>query len=1130
MNNGVAEVRDVREEAELRTLRYELETFVCEGQYEQGLSRILGTYLTNLDNPAQPAAWISGFFGSGKSHLAKMLRALWTDFEFPDGARARGLARLPQDIQDQLRELSTAGRRYAGVHAASGTLSAGADESVRLAFLGIVFRSVDLPQKYPFARFVLWLRAQGIEDEVRAEIESKGKNFDRELTNLYVSPVLAKALMKAIPGFADTSADALRAIQSQFPQVTDVSNDEVFEAVHDALSQDGQLPCTLVVLDEVQQYIGEARSRSIEVQELVEFCCNKFGGKLLLVATGQAALSGAALLERLQARFTVSVMLSDTDVEAVIREIVLAKRPDRVAPLREVLERHSGEITRQLTGTSIGHTAADEADLVRDYPLLPVRRRFWERVLRAVDRAGTAGQLRTQLKVVHEAVKDVAKQRVGWVVPADFLYRQLDHDLLSTGVLLREVRDDIIEKQRDGSADGELRARLCALIFLIGKLPREQGSDSGVRATPESLADLMVEDLGAGGGALRQRIPELLTELVDRHFLIQVEGEYRLQTKESQAWNNDFRVRYEQLLAEDQRLEHDRADRLRAEATTRFGGVKLQHGRSNVQRKVQLEFGRDVPEATGHSVPVWVRDGWQEDENAVVADAKRLGAESAVVLVHIPNRASEQLRKSAAAMLAASEVISIRPSPATPEGVEAREAMQTRRRDAEENMRSALETIFGGVQVFLAGGESYHGITAEAAIKDAAASALVRLFPQFAAGDDPKWESVIRRAKTGDGGALEAVGHKGDVDKHPVCKAVLNEIGSGKKGSDLRKVFQNVPYGWPQDTVDAALMILHLTGHVRATQVGVPLEPKQLDQTKIGPTDFRAENTVISTSDKIALRQLFQAVGVSCQPGEETVKANDFVRAALELAARAGGEPPSPAAPGTARLIEIRSLSGNDQLAALVKDRTTLLDVVQAWALAAQRINDRMPRWRKLETLAHHARDLLVAEEIAPQIESILAQRQLIDDPDVVAPLCERITAELRTALKEVVSTHRASFETQLKALEESATWQQVSVTDRARILAEQQLEAPREVSAGTEDEVARALSETSLRDWKLRTDAHSDRFARALEAAAKLLVPKARKVSLPHATLSTEADLDVWLSDVRARLMSDLENGPVIL
>ena len=113
-NNGVATVADLRPTDDVETLRYELRTFVCEGEYERGLHKILDTYLRNLGNPEQPAAWVSGFYGSGKSHLVKVLRYLWTDYHFPDGTSARDLAALPTDICDALKELSIAGGRPAG--------------------------------------------------------------------------------------------------------------------------------------------------------------------------------------------------------------------------------------------------------------------------------------------------------------------------------------------------------------------------------------------------------------------------------------------------------------------------------------------------------------------------------------------------------------------------------------------------------------------------------------------------------------------------------------------------------------------------------------------------------------------------------------------------------------------------------------------------------------------------------------------------------------------------------------------------------------------------------------------------------------------------------------------------------
>lgn len=198
LNNGVAKVMDTRTDEELRTLRFELENFVCEGQYAKGMERILRTYLTNLDRPEQPAVWVSGFFGSGKSHLVKMLQYLWLDFSFPDGVAARGLpTTLSQDIKDLLKELSTEGKRKGGLHGAAGTLGAGTSESVRLALLSIVFRSVDLPEEYPTARFVMWLKTNGIYETVRSAVEAKKRDWSKELHHMYVSPVIADALLKA---------------------------------------------------------------------------------------------------------------------------------------------------------------------------------------------------------------------------------------------------------------------------------------------------------------------------------------------------------------------------------------------------------------------------------------------------------------------------------------------------------------------------------------------------------------------------------------------------------------------------------------------------------------------------------------------------------------------------------------------------------------------------------------------------------------------------------------------------------------------------------------------------------------------------------------------------------------------
>ncbi|GAB4406916.1 MAG: hypothetical protein OHK0048_27010 [Rhodoferax sp.] len=80
-----------------------------------------------------------------------------------------------------------------------------------------------------------------------------------------------------------------------------------------------------------------------------------------------------------------------------------------------------GEISRHLRGTEPEHVTDDERILTADYPLLPVRRRFWERVPPTIDATVTVSQLCSHLRVVLEAVFSTTDAPLGHVVSGDFL-------------------------------------------------------------------------------------------------------------------------------------------------------------------------------------------------------------------------------------------------------------------------------------------------------------------------------------------------------------------------------------------------------------------------------------------------------------------------------------------------------------------------------------------------------------------------------------------------------------------------------------------------------------------------------------------------------------------------------------
>ena len=865
VNEGVASVNDEKTEQAMTVLRYELETFVCDGQYENGMAHILDTYLKNIEQAQQPAVWVSGFYGSGKSHLVKMLRALWVDTVFDDGASARGIANLPQTIRDGLKELSTQAKRHGGLHAASGTLGAGASGSVRLALLRILFKSAGLPEQYPVARFVMWLNNEGIYTHVRNEVEANGFDWAEELDNFHVAEGLYAALCKVKPAIFSPSVSAVEILPQLYPNVSDVSSDDMLKAIKQALTKEGKFPLTLIVLDEVQQYIGEDSQRSIDVQEVVEACSKNIGGKLLFIGTGQTAVTGTSNLKKLEGRFTIRVELSDADVDAVIRQVILAKKPEAKAPIEQIMQTNLGEISRHLAGTTIGHRQTDIPFFAQDYPILPVRRRFWENTLRVLDQTGTDSQLRNQLSMIHKVIQTNLNDPLGHIVPADYLYFDSADKLLQARILPRKVHEKTLVWFK-GSDNERLMARACGLVFLINKLSGSN-NEIGIRATIDTLADLLVEDIAEGSSALRSKLPGLLEKC---ELLMKVGDEYRIQTEESAAWNDEFLSQRSNLANEAHRIEAERDDRIRKKFAEMVRKLTLLQGQSKVSRDIVPLFDSQLPNDANQKIYLWVRDGWGLDENSVRVDARQAGNQSPTLFVYIPKRSADDLRHYLIEYKAATSTLDKRGVPNTPEGTEARAAMETTKQTAEAKIRGLLDDAFSGARVFQGGGNEILGNDLQEMVLEAANNALQRLYPQFSIGDHAGWPKVYEKAQKGAPDALKAIGFEDEPAKNGVCKALLAFIAGGKKGVDLRTEFEASRYGWSRDTVDGGLQVLLIAGLIRAQdELGKTLDPKELERKAIGKTVFKVESTSITTAQRIQIRKVLQKMGLNVKQGEE---------------------------------------------------------------------------------------------------------------------------------------------------------------------------------------------------------------------------------------------------------------------
>jgi hypothetical protein len=1133
-NQGVAEVGGKPDAAILAS---ELGMFVCEGQYAKGLERILTGFLANAGGGKQQAAWVSGFYGSGKSHLVKVLRYLWTNAPLPNGRTPRDVTTLPQELRDQFRELDAVSRRHGGIFAAAGVLQGTNAAALPATILSIVYESLGLPPSPHIAEFVLWLKRQGLEDKVKADIAAANRDWSTELDSFLVSEDIATSIQRHSTALGKHADDVLDKLNAQFPRETVIDIPEMVKRITRTLKERfaDQFPSTLIVLDEAQQYVGKESDRGYALQGVAEALCSSFQGRLMVVATGQSALNTIALLERLQDRFTIQIALQDNDIEGVIRKVVLEKKPDKKTSIQQLVSSCEGEITRQLQGTRIESKSHDKDLYVDNYPLLPVRQRFWETGLRQVG-SGLTGQLRTQLRITLDAVKAIASRPLGTIIPADALFDQLAVSLQERAAIDRDQYNTITRLRSSANPDEALAGRLFALIFLIAKINegnRDTPGNLGIRATAAVLADLLVEDLKAGGAVLRERVPKILKEQQEAGRLILVADEYRLQTPESASWEQGFLQQRAVILNKPGEIAHLRTTLLQTQVQAQIDDVALNQGAAKIKRRIETSFGQSAPTAD-NAVPVWVRTQWDVAEKVILNDAQAAGTSSPLVTVYIPSAADQELIDAIATAKAAELTLLARGEPGNLAAKEACDSMRTRKTFAESKIQELLmNTVIPGARVMLGGNDDVPGFTLAAKVKAACEAALARIYRNFVIGDSDRWEDVFKQAKAGDVAALKVLNFHESAERHPVCKAVLDEVGSGKRGSDVIKTFISAPYGWPQPAVTAALMTLLASGLIRATRNQQAVTRQAIEQGSMGPLDFRMDHPPISANDKMKLRRLYQMVGVKSTPADEEHKGAEFIAAAMALAQAAGGDAPAPECPSTAALKQMSLTTGNTQLAEILQAYDQLNADLAEWVKRRDQIAKRLPRWRNLEALLAAAKDLAIAATLRPQVDAIRQGRQLLDPTDPVPALCDAVAQSLRAAVTDLHGKAQQVHEAQAGELDGDAAWKTLGTKDRPardRITQHERLGPPPSISVATEDELIKTVAANAISWWQDLIQLLPTRFANARAAAAFELEPKSQQVRLPSATIRTEADLAQWLGAAEKAIKAKLAEGPVIL
>jgi hypothetical protein len=849
----------------------------------------------------------------------------------------------------------------------------------------------------------------------------------------------------------------------------------------------------------------------------------------MLIGTGQTAITGTTNLKKLEGRFPVKIELSDSDVEDVVRKVILEKRPEARKPLEDVMRRNIGEISRHLAGTSIGHRQDDMDHLVEDYPLLPVRRRLWDRTLRALDRTGTDSQLRNQLSMVHQAAQSNLDKPLGNVIPVDFLFFESANRLLHSGVLPKILHEKtIIWRGEKASETERLMARVCAAVFLINRLGAAD-NEIGVKATANTIVDFLLEDLSAGSGELRKVVPGIADGC---ELLMKIGDEYRIQTPESSIWNDEFQINKQELAHDQNWVATDREDRIKDEFTRRFRKSTTQ-GDSKVPRDLRLCFDEPPPADAGKGVCVWVRNGWRVVEKDALAEAIEAGNDSPTIHVFIPRLSADALHQQLSELRAAENTLDNRGVPATAEGVEARSAMETRRNRADREIAKILTEAFDKALIFKGGGDTVAGDNTEKAILKAAEASHERLFPKFHLSDQKGWDKVYTKAKAGAPDALKEIDYHGEPADNQVMKAIMDFLAQATHGKVVRDHFSAPPYGWSRDCVDGALQTLLTTDLVIAkNESGRVVKATELERKSIGNYLFETETATITAQDRLKLKSLIVLVHLPIKHDDDSYQIAEFLDKIDELRNNAGGEPPKPEVPDGDIIDKIRLKSRNEQLITITNAKNEWERLVGEWREKGDRIFDRWPDWLKLREMAYQAKGLDSAVDALRQVDLIESERQLLNDPDPVKTLLSQLAGLLREETGRLDLEFASVHDSNLKALEADGDWAALEPEQRERLLAKHDLaEAARPVvKLKTNEDLLSTLKACPISRLREKVAALPGRFDQVASEAARLAEPEIKFVELPSGTFKSEDEIDRWLNDVKILLKVALQKGPIKL
>jgi len=541
------------------TLGAEMREYVVTDKIEEELRRIFDTfaYVSETLRRGAPSRdvmgiWVSGFFGSGKSHFAKVLGHLLQNTPLDESGSERSqdvfvkhLSDSPRarDIKLRLGELKANAEIRTVFFEINSRKTLNNPNSVGEILLSEFYRSIGLAENFVVARIERSLEQRGLLERLVAEYEAAcgvpWRSAEGRDDLMTVRQRLAKVLPQVDAAEYPDESVARQALKDTFQHERITAEgiaDELVAWVDAQKTTGGKAAHLVFVIDEMGTFIGDSQDRISELNSLAEMIGNKGKGKVWLIVTSQQDLERVVdrtnfqptLVGRLNARFELKPQLISDEVNKVVAQRILKKHPSQEAQLKSAYDDHEGFIA-QLADVHASRTLGEvtQESFVDSYPFLPHQIRLAQDIFEKLSGFRISGGVRSMISVVMDALQEVADEDVGVVVSFDQVFDAVENDLLSqeylgaSGVRSIQESDDRVAVN-EASRRHPTPASVLKVLWLLQKI-------TWVPRVPETIAKLLVNDLHTDLAALRSDVETTLDSLRDAGYVARDEatGEWK---------------------------------------------------------------------------------------------------------------------------------------------------------------------------------------------------------------------------------------------------------------------------------------------------------------------------------------------------------------------------------------------------------------------------------------------------------------------------------------------------------------------------------------------------------------------------------------------------------------------------